>query len=398
MEIIKIKGTIVLEKILEAAEQKYRIFVLEGGTGSSKTYSLAQAFILMMMKEEGQVFTIARKTMPALKATAMRNFFNILKEVNLYDPEKHNKTDNIYNLHNNLVEFISVEDPQRVRSRRRQYLWLNEAIEFSLEDWRQLSMRTDKAIFLDYNPSNPYSWIYDEIFPRNDKIIISSTYKDNPFLHSNIIREIEHYKEIDENYWRIYGLGLKGIIETLIISNWDYCDDLPEGIEIYGLDFGYNSPSALIKIVVRDEGFYLKELLYKKYLTNQDLIRELREIRIPKEKEIYCDSAEPQRIKEIKDAGFWALSSDKDVNKGIDTMKSRKIYITKSSLNLIEEIKRYSWKEKDGKLLDEPVALNDHLLSAARYAIHTYFLKEIKQMWQIEPSKGVKPYYPSLGF
>ena len=372
---VKLKGTSILERNLEAIKKGYRVIVNEGGTGSSKTYSIAQAFILLMMQDKGKVFTITRKTMPALKATAMRNFFDILKEAKLYNPEKHNKTDNTYQFHGNLVEFISVEDPLRIRSRRRQYLWLNEAIEFSLEDWRQLSMRTDKTIFLDYNPSNPYSWVYDEIFPRSDKIIIPSTYKDNPFLLPDIIREIEHYKEIDENYWRIYGLGLKGIIDTLIFNNWELCDELPEGEEIYGQDFGYNNPSALVKVVIKDNGFYLKELLYKRYLTNQDLIKELKRIGVPTRKEIYCDSAEPQRIKEIKDAGFWALPSNKDVKKGIDTMKSRKIYITKSSLNLIEEVKRYSWKEKEGRMLDEPVALNDHLISASRYAIHTY-LKE----------------------
>ena len=129
------------------------------------------------------------------------------------------------------------------------------------------------------------------------------------------------------------------------------------------------------KVIIKDNGFYLKELLYKRYLTNQDLIKELKRIGVSTRKEIYCDSAEPQRIKEIKDAGFWALPSNKDVKKGIDTMKSRKIYITKSSLNLIEEVKRYSWKEKEGRMLDEPVTLNDHLISASRYAIHTY-LKE----------------------
>ncbi len=369
---LNLKGTIVLEKILDAIKQGYRICILEGGTGSSKTYSLCQAIILLAFQEDGQVFTIARKTLPALKTSAMRDFFNILKQAELYDPEKHNKTDNIYQFRNNLIEFISVEDPLRVRSRRRQYLWLNEALEFSLEDWRQLSIRTEKMIFLDYNPSNPYSWIYDEIFPRDDKIIIPSTYKNNPFLHLDVAKEIEHYKEIDENYWRIYGLGLKGIIKTVIFDNWDYCDELPEGEPIYGLDFGYNSPSGLVKIRIKDEGFYLKELLYERFLTNQDLIKKIEEIGVPKTREIYPDSAEPQRIEEMKRAGFWVIPSDKDVKKGIDTMKSRKIYITKDSLNLIQEIKKYSWKEREGKILDEPVPINDHLLSGARYAIHTH--------------------------
>ena len=374
---LQIEGTPVFVKNWQALQDKKRIIVNEGGTGSSKTYSLAQVFFLLLLQDKGNVLTVARKTMPALRGTAMRDFFAILQKEGIYNPANHDKTNNIYSYKTNMIEFLSVDDPARVRSRKRDFLWLNEANEFDLEDWRQLSMRTSGAIFLDYNPSYQYHWIYDEVLSREDCLIIHSTFEDNPFLSREIVKEIKHYQEIDENYWRIYGLGLRGKTEARIHQNWDYCQELPEGDTIYGLDFGYNNPTALLKIVLRDEGWYVEEILYEKFLTNSQLIKKLKELNIPKQKEIYCDSAEPQRIEEIQNAGYWALPADKDVGKGIDTVNSRKLFITKNSLNCVEEIKKYSWKQKDKgfldeKFSDEPVKIFDHLMSSLRYGIHSH--------------------------
>lgn len=377
---LRTKGTPVLQKTLNAIDKGYRIIILEGGTGSSKTYSLCQTLLILCAQTENQVFSIARKTMPALKATAMRTFFNILEGANLYNPQSHNKSDNTYTFRNNLIEFFSVDEPLRVRSRRRQYLWLNEANEFTLEDWRQLSLRTEKIIFLDFNPSDPYSWIYDEVATRPDCIIIHSTYKDNPFLPPEIIKEIEHYIEVDDNYWRVYGLGLRGASQSLVYPNWEYYSEEPEfEAVIYGLDFGYNSPSALVQVGIRDEGWYVEELLYEKYLTNQDLIAKLLAMNLSRNSEIYPDSAEPNRIEELKRDGLYVIPAEKDIKKGIDTVKSRKLYIKNNSINLAQEIRHYNWKEKNGQVLDEPVKLNDHLLDAMRYAIYSHMKQSHKK-------------------
>ena len=325
-----------------------------------------------MIKERNIQLTIARKTFPALRATAMRDFFNVLKELGIYRSDWHNKSENIFNypITGSEVDFVSLDDPAKVRSRRRKYLWLNEGNEFNLEDFRQLSMRTSKQIFFDYNPSHQFHWIYDKLEPRKDCVIIRSSYKDNPFLARDIVKEVEGYRGADENYWRIYGLGLRGIAETLIFTHWQYCDELPKNFDkmAYGLDFGYNNPSAIIKVVEKDKDFWWDEILYQSHLTNNDLIEKLKERGITENDEIYPDVAEPARIEEIRRAGFNVLDSDKDVKAGLDFIKSRKLYITKRSVNLIKELRSYSWKTKDEKLLDEPVKENDHLISAGRYA------------------------------
>ena len=373
------KGTIVLKKNIEEYRKETRIVINEGGTGSSKTYSLAQLIVHVLGEVRNTTISIVRKTMPALRATAMRDFFVVLKDVDMYDEKNHNKSENTYFYGTNRVEFFGIDEPHKVRSRRRHYLWLNEANEFHLEDYRQLAMRTSRQIFLDYNPSHFDHWIYDELQTRKDCVVIRSTYKDNNFLPERLVKEIESYKNKDQNYWRIYGLGLRGYAETLIYTHWQLCNELPEDPDdvIYGLDFGYNNPTALVKIAIKDQEYYWKEELYESFLTNSDLIEKLKDLKIPKRACIYADSSEPQRIEELNTAGFTVIPCEKgkdSVGKGIDFVKSHAFHITKGSVNLLKEVKYYSWKVKDEKPIDEPVKVRDHLMDGGRYACYTYSL------------------------
>ncbi len=246
----KIQGTRVLK---ESSNTDKRFVVNQGGTGSSKSYSLAQLFIIKSFNVTGKVFSVVRKSMPSLRATAMRDFFSILENKGLYNENNHKKTENIYVLNGNEIEFFGLDEPQKVRSRRRDYLWINEANELNQEAFRQLNMRTNKQVFLDFNPSDEFHWIYDDILTRPDCKLIVSTYKDNPFLPKAVVKEIERFKELDPNYWNIYGLGQRGASEVRIYNNWDYIDSLPEGDErVYGLDFGFNNPSVLCEVVFKD--------------------------------------------------------------------------------------------------------------------------------------------------
>lgn len=368
------KGTEILEKNLISSK---RIVVNEGGARSSKTYSLCQLFLLKMFQEKNILISVVRKTGPALRATVYKDFIAILKDQGLYDDRKHNKSTLTYQIGTNEIEFFSLDDSEKVKGRKRDYLWVNEANELGYDDWQQLIMRTTKRAFLDYNPSEVDSWIYDFVLTREDCEVISSTYKDNPFLEKEVIQEIENLKEVDEEYWSVYGLGKRAQSKTTIYTNWELVDEMPEGGEdVYGQDFGYNAPSAMVHCKIKDEGIYVDELFYKKYHTNSMLMEFYEnELKFPRSNLVYADGAEIQRIEEFKNKGFYMEPADKapgSVKKGIDTLKSKKIYITKRSLNIIKEIKMYKWKMKDGKQLDEPVKLNDHAMDAMRYAIYTH--------------------------
>jgi len=364
----KINTTNVFHK---AYRSETRITCLQGGTRSSKTYSLCQLFIVKCLEETGKVFTICRKTLPALKGTAYRDVLNILKELELYREDNHNKSELSYSLNGNLIEFISVDQPQKIRGRKRDYLWLNEANEFTYEDWQQLILRTTDKIYLDYNPSDPYSWIYDKVVVRDDCTFIKSTYKANPFLDEDTIAEIERLKELDPDYWQVYGLGEIGSVQTMIFRNFNLVDDVQGRLIGYGLDFGFtNSPSALVAVYQSDDNLYIKEMLYEKRLTNRDLANKLKEFRIDRQSEIIGDSAEPKSIEEIYRQGFNIKPAKKGagIHLGIDIMRRYKLNITKDSLNAIKEFRGYKWAtDKNGDVLNTPVKVNDHLIDATRY-------------------------------
>ena len=372
MKSLSLKGTIVLKKNLNAST---RIVVNQGGTRSSKTYSLAQLIILKALQTKGKVYTICRKTLPALKGTAYRDFFNILETHNLYNPEKHNKSELTYKLNDNEIEFISVDMPQKIRGRKRNILWLNEANEFSFEDWVQLSLRTTENIYLDFNPSDPYSWIYDNVINRNDCTFIKSTYLDNPFLPEETIKEIERLKQLDSNYWKIYGLGDMAQPTETIFRQFEICNNVPEQAQLIamGMDFGYsNDPTAIVEVFKLSDNLYLNEVLYSKGLTNQDIASELRKHSITRQIEIIGDSAEPKSIEEINRLGFNVKPAKKgadSINMGIDILRRYKIHITKNSTNTINEFKFYKWLvDKNGKVINKPATNQaDHIIDSVRY-------------------------------
>lgn len=392
---------------LKTRERKERIVINEGSSRSSKTYSIMQMFFVKMYEESNILITVVRKTLPSLKATAYRDWIDILNKNDVYSPNQHNKSELTYTIGTNTIEFISVDDFEKVKGRKRDYLFCNEANELNHNDFTQLALRTTKQIFMDYNPSHDeYHWIEEKIKVRDDVYIIKSTYRDNPFNSKETITEIERLKETDPNLWRIYGLGLMGIASARIFTHFELCDEMPkQGETIYGLDFGFNHPTALVEIREYDDAYYVDELFYQSGWTNWELVLRLKgwegmteeekekvqtefkrteedfkDLKIQKDKYMFCDSAEPARIEEIKRAGYNADSSDKDVKKGIDTLKSKKIYVTKRSINLLKEYKGYSWKvTSDGKILDEPVRVNDDAVCALRYGIYTYIMKSSNQ-------------------
>ncbi|MBC8436177.1 MAG: terminase, partial [Bacteroidetes bacterium] len=300
-----VRVSVVFEKNYHA---KTKIVVNQGGSRSGKTYSILQLLIFVKAFEAtDMVFSIVRKSMPALKASAMRDFFEILKSQDLYNERDHNKTENTYILNGNLFEFMSLDQPQKKRGAKRTYLFINEANELTLEDWIQLSLRTEKQIFLDYNPSMDEHWIYETVIPRKDCTFIHSTFRDNLlFLPAEQVKEIENLKNVDENYWRIYGLGEIGQIQGLVLTNWEVVDVFPADCKwiIYGLDFGFsNDPTALVKVGLLGGELFVDELIYSRGLTNQDIARWMNDGGVTRADEIIADN-QPKCIYEIRQEGF----------------------------------------------------------------------------------------------
>ena len=318
-------------------------------------------------------FDIIRKHFPSLKASIMKDFFDILLGMGAYSEKFHNKTENIYRYNGSTFNFYSLDEPQKIRGRKRDYVVMNEANEFTYEDFQQINWRTNKQLYLDFNPSDEYHWIYEKVLGRSDCQFIHSTYLDNPFIPNELKKEIELLKDQDENYWKIYGLGERGMSQQIIYTNWDE-REFPDTSDVfYGLDFGYNNKTALVKVAVGDGEIFCKVLIYEVGMTNSDLISRLAET-AGKNDEIYADSQGVEKIEEISREGFNIRGSDKSVFDGIDFLKRFKIHIDPESEGLIKEIKSYRWKtDKEGRIVtpEQPVKFNDHALDALRYACYT---------------------------
>jgi phage terminase large subunit len=377
---LTIKQTEVFNWNLDALQDdNVRFIINQGGSRSSKTYSLCQMVIVYCLTNPGKMVSIIRKTFPTLRGTVMRDFFEVMNELGLYDKPSHHKTENIYHFPNgSMVEFFGADNEQKLRGRKRDVLWLNEANELNFEEFTQLNMRTTDKLIFDFNPSENFHWLYD-LISRPESILIHSTYKNNPFLSDSQVNEIENLIMYDESYYKIYALGEKGSGKTTIYTHWKYYETLPEIKDtVYGLDFGFNHPTSLIEMNWVENTCYVKQLIYNSGLTSMDLVKMMDDLGVDKKKEIACDAARPEIIEDLRRRGYNAKPAIKDVKDGIDSVKSSQLFIHKESLDLQKEIASYKWKTNGDIVLDEPVKVYDDAMDAMRYAIHWWKSKNKK--------------------
>ena len=372
---MEINSTVIFEKNWDALQSDTRFIINQGGSRSSKTYSLCQLIIVYCLQNPNKVVSIVRKTFPALRATVMRDFFEIMKDLGLYQKTSHNMSENIYKFNNgSIVEFFSVDDEQKIRGRKRDLGWCNEANELFFDDFQQLNMRTEDTMIFDYNPSESASWLYD--LPQEESVTIKSTYKDNPFLPDSIKRQIEDLKRTDEALYQIYALGERAISKSNIYSNWTFVKHRPSKFTqfMYGLDFGYNHPTALVRIYWHEKDIYIEPVIYESYLTTTMLIDKLDDLNIEKHIEIMADHSRPEIIAEMQNAGYNVQNANKTVKKGIDNIKTFLVFC-EDEPRIKKEYENYKWKKIGDTITDEPIKLFDDAMDAVRYA--TTHIKDV---------------------
>ena len=368
---MEINATVIFEKNYDALLSGKRFIVNQGGARSSKTWSLCQMIIVYALSNKNKLISIVRKTFPALRATVMRDFIDVLKELNLYNRNSHNKSESIYTFSNGTqVEFFSTDDEQKLRGRKRDICWANEANELMHDDFLQLNMRTLDNIIVDYNPSDADCWIY-ELDPE-DVVTIKSTYKDNPFLQESIIKQIEGLKDKDQALYQIYALGERSMSRKNIYSEWNFHDKKPDYFVdyIYGLDFGYNHPTALMKVYYFEDEIFIETIIYESYLTTTDLINKMNDLKVDTINEIMCDYSRPEIIQEMRDHNFNTQNANKSVKDGINNVKQFKINCLDSDEYIKKEYRNYMWKKSGDRILDEPVKSYDDAMDAIRYAVY----------------------------
>lgn len=369
-----LKTTPVFHKNGWAYSSDYPIICNEGGSRSGKTFAIIQLLVTIAVNEPGKRISIVSHSLPHIKRGALRDFAIIMKDFGKWYEEQWSATNFIYTFKNgSYIELFGLEDESKARGPGRDILFINEANLIRKNLFDQLAMRTTGKIFLDWNPADFNSWVYELADdPKNKRI--HSTYKDNIHnLSTSQIDYIEAYKNLPDDFlWKVYGLGERGAAKELIYTTWKYYSDEPHSGEVfYGLDFGYTNPSAMVKVTHYDGANYVQEILYQSSLTVPEMINKIKGMAIGR-KIIYADAAEPKTIEEIYKAGINIKPSDKDVWAGIVGVKSYPLFIKKGSDNLVKELQGYKWKkDKNDNIMEEPVKSDDHLCDAVRYAIFT---------------------------
>lgn len=371
---MQINATNIFSRNWDAMNSDKRFIINQGGSRSSKTYSLCQMIIVYCVQNPNKVVSIVRKTFPALRATVMRDFFEIMKDLEIYEKANHNMSENIYRFPNgSIVEFFSVDDEQKIRGRKRDVGWCNEANELWFEDFQQLNFRTQDKLIFDYNPSDSSSWLYK--LPAEESVMIKSTYKDNPFLPESIKKQIEELKRTDEALYQIYALGERAISKSNIYNNWMFLGRKPTRFQsfVYGLDFGYNHPTALIRVYWSDGDIWIEPVLYESYLTTSELIEKFKQIEVEKSVDILADYSRPEIIAELQNAGFNVNNANKSVKMGINFVKTFGVFCQEDEA-LKKEYENYKWKKIGDIITEEPIKLYDDAMDAIRYA--TTYIKE----------------------
>ncbi len=292
------------------------------------------------------------------------------------------------------MQFSSIDDPEKIKSTEWDFIFMEEASDFSWNDYFQLMLRLNRTkgsapqMYLAFNPIDEYGWFNDKLRAEPSVELIHSTYKDNPFVSQKFIDRLEAIK--DPELRKIYADGLYGKIEGLIYPNTRIVKAMPEEYRRlgYGLDFGFsNDPTSFGELGLQDGELWVDEMVYEKGLTNvpplinnkpdfldtKNIHYHLRMNGIPQAGKILADSAEPKSIEELYRMGWNIHPAPKgkdSVKNGIDIGKRYWINITERSLGLIRESKLYKWQvDKNGNQLQIPVDRDNHTWDWIRYIL-----------------------------
>ena len=366
------KRTTSINKILSL---KSRIKIIQGGTSAGKTFGILPILIDKCTKENGLEVSVVAETIPHLRRGALKDFLKIMRWTNRYFDDRFNKTLLRYEFANgSSMEFFSADDASKLRGARRDILYINECNNVTFEAYNELSIRTKKEVYLDFNPANEF-WVHKELKDEPDTDFIILTYKDNEALDESIVSQIEKNRDKATtssywaNWWRVYGLGQVGSLEGVVFTNWKEIDTIPKEAKLIGigLDFGYtNDPTAAIEIYNYNGTRIINELVYRTGMVNSDIAKIL-----PSGVIIYADSSEPKSIEEIRRQGKTIKGVTKgadSINYGIDVMQRQDYLVTKQSTNLIKELRSYCWDtDKQGQRMRRPIDHYNHAIDALRY-------------------------------
>lgn len=373
---------------------------LQGGTRSAKSSSSLQYIVKYCFENynKGKEIIIGRDSLSNLKKTTLNDFEAVCHGFKGIDPvypqlrifDKHQNPR--CEIEGNLINFAGLnDDPMRTHGMDSDLFYLNEAVSVYPYCFKQLNQRCRDGWILDWNPSEPNSWVYD-LELRDDVEFLRTTFEDNPFLNDEIVREILGYEPTEENIrrgtadarmWSIYGRGEVHKGREIIFPDWVTYQDEPTGYDhcFYGLDWGWNDELAVVKIIIDGNNVYLREIVYGSEIEFDVLVEKLMQEPLLREQKTYivCDSSEPRSIKNLQKNRLPAMAVRKtpgSILDGIRRLNAFSIHIHAESGNVQREFNNYKYRvdQKTETVTDIPVDKFNHSIDAIRYPILTFNL------------------------
>ena len=377
--------------------KRYR--VLMGGAGSGKSVNVAIDYVLKLMdvRYVGANLLVVRKVEQSNRNSTFAELSSAAKKIckgricDIWDIKEAAMEMQCRSTRNKII-FCGVNDMRQrekiksinFHSGKLTWIWIEEATEISendleiLDDRLRGNLENENLFYqitLTFNPVSSRHWIKRRFFDSacDDYFTHHSTYLDNRFIDSDFHKRMLLRKQFDPNGYRIYALGEWGEQEGLILSNYTVCEFNRDFDEvIIGQDFGYNHANAIVTVGFRDGAVYIFDELYEFGRDTNELIS-LAEGKFNKKLLMVCDSAEPDRIRMWKKAGYNAVPAKKSagsVMAQINYLKCCRIFVSPDCENMIKELQAWKWRtDSCGQLTDMPVCVFDDAIAALRYAV-----------------------------
>lgn len=389
-----------------------RYIVMKGSAGSGKSVDTAQNYILRLMKDKGRNLLCVRKSDITNRDSTYAELTGAIYRIFGQDAERYWTIKQsplmLTCCNGNQIIFRGVNDEkQREKLKSITFqkgkltdVWIEEATEITQSDFEIIDDRLRGElpdgqfyqIRMTFNPVNKNHWIKKVFFDRPDKNVLThhSTYLQNRFIDAAYKERMMRRKEVDPEGYQIYGLGEWGEIGGLILHNWQI-EDISTNINDYddvaiGQDFGFNHANAVLLLGTRDDDIYILDEVYVHELETSEIIPLVQKKGFPTNRTMWCDSAEPDRVKMWQSAGYRAQAVTKEQSEKkyqtaqIDWLKGvvsdskvikRRIFVHPQCVNTIKELQQWKWKkdERTGEYLDEPVPVMDDAMAALRYGV-----------------------------
>jgi phage terminase large subunit len=384
----------VHKKYKSIVEEDSRYFIVSGGRGSGKSFSV-NALLVMLTYEAGHTILFTRYTLTSAYISIIPEFIDKL-ELFGFTQDFHITKDEILNKKTGSkiifrgIKTSSGDQTANLKSLQGITTWVvDEAEELTDEhkfDTIDLSVRQQglqNRVILILNPTTKEHFIYKRFFEdrgvqegsnitKDNTTYIHTTYIDNiDNLSKSYIEQIAQMRERRPEKYKQQMLGAwLNKAEGVIFSNWTIGEFKRYSVSVWGQDYGFAAdPSTLVEVNINTstKTIYLKECFYLPRLTTSQ-IADLN-LKHAKDGLIVGDSAEPRLLNELKAKGCSVKPSIKgqgSVTYGISLLQDYDLVISPDSTNLIKELNNYCWLERKS---NTPIDKYNHLIDAIRYAV-----------------------------